>query len=77
MFEAKKIAEMIEAHIPGSKVDVKDLTGGADHFSVDVVSAAFAGKSIIDQHRMVYAALGDAVGGDIHALKVNTRIPNS
>ena len=52
---------------------ITDLTGTGDHFRADIVSNAFAGKSLIEQHRMVYAVLGKDVGGLIHALQLNTR----
>jgi stress-induced morphogen len=68
-----EVKKKIEAAFPGSKVAVSDLTGGGDHFRAEIVSPAFAGKSMIEQHRMVYAALGSDVGGPIHALTLVTR----
>jgi stress-induced morphogen len=61
------------AALPGAKVDVTDLTGTGDHFQAVVVAAAFDGKSRIEQHKMVYAALDDLMGGAIHALALTTR----
>ena len=49
--------------------------GGQGHFGVDIVSAAFAGKSPLARHRMVYAALGDLMQSDIHALAIRARTP--
>ncbi len=62
---------------PGALVEVTDLTGTEDHLQALVVSAAFAGKTRIEQHQMVYAALGDLMRGPIHALALTTRVPAS
>jgi stress-induced morphogen len=58
---------------PDAQVEVIDLTGTQDHFQALVVTQAFDGHSRIDQHRMVYAALGELMTGDIHALALTTR----
>ncbi|HEY4016006.1 MAG TPA: BolA family transcriptional regulator [Polyangiaceae bacterium] len=59
---------------PDAKVEVTDLTGTEDHFQALVVTPAFEGKSRVDQHKMVYAVLGDALAsGAIHALALTTR----
>ena len=55
---------------------ISDLTGGGDHFAATIVTPAFEGKPLIERHRMVYAALGDAMKGDIHALALTTRTPD-
>ena len=65
-------ARLLEA-FPGADVDVTDLTGTQDHLEAVVVAAQFAGKSRIDQHKMVYAALGDWMAGPIHAFALTTR----
>jgi stress-induced morphogen len=70
---AEDIKRRIEATIPQAAADVEDLTGGGDHFRATVVSPAFAGRSRIEQHRMVYDAFGDEVGGPIHALSIKTQ----
>jgi stress-induced morphogen len=68
MPSAEDIKRRIEAGIPDARAEVEDLTGGGDHFRATVVSATFAGRSRIEQHRMVYAAVGEAIraerGGD-------------
>jgi stress-induced morphogen len=69
---AEEIRSKIEQALPGSRVDVRDTTGGGDHFEVAVVAAQFAGKSIVEQHRMVYSTLGSAMAGSIHALALRT-----
>jgi stress-induced morphogen len=66
---------LLLAAFPDAKVDVTDLTGTEDHFQAVVVSKAFAGKSRVDQHKMVYAALGDLMTGAVHALALTTRMP--
>jgi stress-induced morphogen len=58
---------------PDAQVAVKDTTGGDDHFEVEIAAQQFAGRTMIDQHRMVHAALGDKVGYEIHALALRTR----
>ncbi|MDP9003069.1 MAG: BolA family transcriptional regulator [Myxococcota bacterium] len=62
------------AAFPDAQVEVTDLTGTQDHFQAVVVTRAFDGKSRIEQHKMVYAALGDLMKGEIHALALTTRV---
>lgn len=61
------------AAFPDAQVEVTDLTGTQDHFQAVVVTPAFEGKASLEQHRMVYAALGELMNGDIHALALQTR----
>lgn len=68
-----EVKQLIEKGIPGAAATVSDLTGTGDHFRADVVSVAFQGKTMIEQHQMVYAALGELVGGPIHALQLFTK----
>ncbi len=68
------IKQMIEAGLPGAQVDVAGDDGV--HFEARVVSEAFAGKLPLARHRMVYATLGDAMGGAIHALALKTLTPD-
>ena len=68
-----ELRQRIEAAIPGSTVDVHDLTGGGDHFRATVIAPGFAGMSRIEQHRSVYAVFGAEIGGPIHALSLETR----
>ena len=67
-----EIVEAVKQALPGAIVRLEDLTGGQDHWSAVVISDAFEGKPSIRRHRLVYAALGDAVGGSIHALALET-----
>ena len=76
MLPVDNVKQRIEEGIPGSRVTVQDLTGGADHFSVEVVAEAFDGKLPLARHRMVYAALGDAMQSAIHALQLSTKTPH-
>jgi stress-induced morphogen len=70
---AEEIKQRIEASIPGAMADVEDYTGGGDHFRATVVSPAFAGRSRIEQHKLVYNVFGDEIGGAIHALSLKTQ----
>jgi acid stress-induced BolA-like protein IbaG/YrbA len=76
MFQADEIKSLVEKAIVGSQVEVRDLTGTNDHFEVTVVSEAFEGKKPVERHRIVYAAIGAAVGNEIHALAVKTFTPS-
>ncbi len=64
------------AAFPNAQVDVTDLTGTQDHFQAVVIASAFDGKSRIEQHKLVYAALGELMNGAIHALALTTRAPD-
>ena len=75
MPSAEELKNRIEAAIPGSQVQVEDLTGGGDHFRAEVVSERFDGLSRIDQHKLIYDVFGDEVGGPIHALSLKTSTP--
>ena len=65
----EEIKQRIEAAIPGASAEV---TGGNDHFKATVTAEAFAGRSRIDQHRLVYEVFGGEIGGAIHALSLKT-----
>ncbi|MEZ5121988.1 MAG: BolA/IbaG family iron-sulfur metabolism protein [Solirubrobacterales bacterium] len=67
-----EIKQRIEAGIPGASAEVEDWTGTGDHFRAVVRAPAFAGKSRIQQHQMVYALFGAEIGGPIHALSLKT-----
>ncbi len=70
---AEQIKQRIEASIPGARAEVEDYTGGGDHFRATVSSPAFAGRSRIEQHKLVYAIFGDEIGAAIHALSLKTQ----
>lgn len=71
----QEIKAMIERGLPGAQVEVRDFTGGGDHFEVLVVSESFEGKGPVERHQAVYAALGDAMRADIHALTLKALTP--
>ena len=77
MLEPERVKELLTSAFPGADIDLVDLTGTRDHYQARIVSAAFAGKSLIEQHQMVYRALGDLMKGPIHALALNTYTPES
>lgn len=64
----------IEAALPGARVEVADTTGAGDHFEVDVRASAFAGRTLVEQHQLVYGALGSLMPR-IHALSLRTTVP--
>lgn len=72
---AADIIALIKAGIPDAEVEMTDLAGDDDHWKAVVVSAAFAGKTRVQQHQMVYAAIGAKMGGELHALALETRAP--
>ena len=71
---ATAIRDLLEAAFPGGQVDVEDRTGGGDHFQVTVVSDAFNGLSLIQQHKLVNEALAAPLAdGTIHELRIRTK----
>jgi len=73
---AEDIAAMIKAALPDAQVEISDLAGDGNHYSARVTSTAFAGKNRVQQHKLVYDALGGRMGGVLHALQLTTAIPN-
>jgi stress-induced morphogen len=69
---ANEIEGLIRAAIPDAKVEIKDLAGDGDHYAATITSHAFLGKSRVQQHQMVYAALQGRMGGTLHALALTT-----
>jgi stress-induced morphogen len=69
------IEKLITESLPGAKVEIRDLAGDGNHYAANVVSSAFKGKSRIQQHQMVYAALKGRMGGELHALALQTSAP--
>ncbi|MGA1803577.1 BolA/IbaG family iron-sulfur metabolism protein [Rhizobium sp. HT1-10] len=69
------IEDMIKAGIPGATVTIRDLAGDGDHYAAEVVSEAFRGKTRVQQHKMVYDALQGNMGGVLHALALQTSVP--
>jgi stress-induced morphogen len=77
MLAPEEVRRLILQAFPDAEIEVSDLTGTQDHYQARVVSRAFAGKSPVEQHQLVYAALGDAMSGPIHALALKTYTPES
>jgi len=75
--DPEDVAARIEANLPDAEATVQRARGADDddHLAAEVVSPAFAGESLVDQHEMVYDALGDAMTTEVHALEVRTRTP--
>ncbi len=73
--DAKEIEQMIVRGIPGAHVEVRDYTGGGDHFEALVVSEMFEGKGLVERHQAVYDALGEAMRARVHALTLKTLTP--
>ena len=69
---AADIERLIKAEIPDAQVTIVDLAGDGDHYSARVVSRSFAGLSRVRQHQKVYSALGGRMGGQLHALQLQT-----
>jgi stress-induced morphogen len=75
--DAHDIEAMIKAALPDAIVEIKDLAGDGDHYAATVTSAAFKGKTRVQQHQMVYAALKGNMGGVLHALALTTSVPQN
>ena len=73
--DAREIARMIQESIPDAEVFIDDLKGDGDHYAARVVSSAFKGKSRVEQHQMVYKALRGRMGEQLHALALQTGVP--
>ncbi|MDC0433047.1 BolA family transcriptional regulator, partial [bacterium] len=74
---AGQLEQMIRQALPDAQVEITDLRGDGDHYAAHVVSAAFAGKSRVEQHKMVYDALKGGMGDELHALALQTGVPEN
>ena len=72
---AEEIEALITGGIPDARVEITDLAGDGDHYAAEVISAAFKGKTRVQQHKMVYDALKGRMGGELHALSLQTSAP--
>jgi stress-induced morphogen len=72
---AADIERLIREALPDAQIEIKDLAGDGDHYAAEIVSASFAGKTKVQQHQMVYAALKGRMGGELHALALTTSAP--
>jgi stress-induced morphogen len=73
---ASDIEALIIAAIPDARVEIRDLAGDGDHYAARVISDSFAGMSRVRQHQAVYAALKGKMGGELHALQLETAVPS-
>jgi stress-induced morphogen len=73
--DLREIERLIKEALPDAKIEIKDLRGDGDHYAAHVESSAFSGKTLVQQHQMVYAALQGRVGGVLHALALKTSAP--
>ena len=70
--DARDIERLIKEGIPDAKVTIRDLAGDGDHYAAEVVAESFRGKTRVQQHQMVYDALGGRMGDVLHALQLTT-----
>ncbi len=73
--DAHEIERLIKAKIPDAQVSIRDLAGDGDHYAATVIAESFRGKSRVQQHQMVYDALKGQMGGQLHALALQTSAP--
>lgn len=72
---AAEIERLIAEALPGAVITIRDLAGDGDHYAAHVIAPQFAGLARVQQHKLVYAALGGRMGGELHALQVTTEVP--
>ena len=75
--EASEIERLIKEALPDAQVTIEDLRGDGDHYAAQVISSAFVGKSRVQQHQIVYAALRGKMGDELHALALQTAAPGA
>ena len=73
--DASEIENFIKEAMPDAEIKIEDLRGDGNHYSCQVISKEFKGKSRVQQHQMVYAALKGRMGNELHALALQTSIP--
>jgi len=75
--DAYEIEKLIRSGIPDSQVTIRDLAGDGEHYAAEVVAESFRGLSRVEQHKMVYDALQGNMGGVLHALALQTSVPDA
>jgi stress-induced morphogen len=75
--DASEIERRIKAALPDAQIEIRDLAGDGDHYAATVKSAQFVGKSRVQQHQLVYNALQGDMGGALHALSLQTGVPDT
>ena len=73
MVSAQDIENRLKEHFPDADIVLRDLTGGGDHWSLDIASSSFQGLGMVQQHQKVYGALNEWMKAEIHALQLNTK----
>ena len=73
---ASEIEMLIRAALPAAKIEIRDLAGDGDHYAARIVSRRFEGLNRVRQHQLVYQALGGRMGGELHALQLETAVPD-
>ena len=74
--QAREIEALIKEALPDARVEIRDLAGDGDHYAAVVVSEVFRGKTRVQQHQLVYQALKGNMGGELHALALQTSAPD-
>ena len=74
--DLSEIEKLIKESMPDAIVEIRDLAGDGNHYSATISSAKFNGKSKIEQHKIVYAALKGKMGNELHALEIKTKEKN-
>ena len=74
--DAADIETLVREALPDAEITIRDLAGDGDHYAAEIVAEAFRGKSRVAQHQMVYDALKGRMGGELHALALQTRAPD-
>jgi stress-induced morphogen len=75
--EAAMIEQLIKEALPDAQVSIEDLRGDGDHYAAHVISSSFRGKTRVQQHQMVYQALRGRMGDELHALALQTGVPEN
>ena len=76
MISPEQLSTLIKGELPDAQIQVEDLTGGGDHYQATIVSEAFAGKTLVQQHQMVYKAVNSVMANEsLHALALKTFTP--
>lgn len=73
---ASEIEMLIRDALPDAKIEIRDLAGDGDHYAARIVSRRFEGLNRVRQHQLVYQALGGRMGGELHALQLETAVPD-
>jgi len=69
------LEQILRKAFPDARISAQDMTGGGDHWNVNIIAKEFIGLSLVEQHQLVYKALGDLMKNEIHALALNTSAP--